>query len=147
MIHGVVRVAVFSVLASLAQAAWADLNDFVCDGLLVNPPTYAVPIFGFEPQFGGYLKFPETTRQGCDVGGRSGALLSNNKSFVIGDELGDLRLPFLRVGLAPSVRPADADSVVARRPGIGIFNALFVQPVRTALAAAPRDPADFSCSF
>ena len=115
---------------------------------------------------------PETAREAGDSDVRSGRLLSGGKTFFIGPEaglfnrsgtqavllapgtsgeLGDLRIPFVRVHVAaPAGKPLDVDSLVARRPQIGMFNALFLpagtrigETNTTALAraAAPVTPA------
>lgn len=92
---------------------------------------------------------PSAAREGTDGDIRAGQALSNGKVFIIGPgerpgisrssagavmlapgmraELGDLRVPFVRVHVAaPPAAALDVDALVARRPQIGIFNALFL---------------------
>ena len=99
-------------------------------------------------------KPPTSAREAADAEARAGRPLAGGKTFFIGPdagafarsgsnvlvlapgasgELGDIRLPFIRVRIAaPEGKPLELDSVVARRPQIGIFNALFL-PARTRL--------------
>jgi len=104
-----------------------------------------------------------TFRRG-DATVRNGQVLNNGRVFLIGAErstlgkagsillapgraaeLGDLRVPFVRVYVAaPTGNALDLDRLVSQRPAIGMFNALFTPvPVRrgdsgaTAIAAVP----------
>lgn len=62
-----------------------------------------------------------------------------------GAELGDVRIPYVRVYVAaPANAPVDLDSLVTRRPALGMFNALFSpapsargETGATAIAASP----------
>ncbi len=68
------------------------------------------------------------------IGPRGTTLTTDHNSNVMlspgrGAELGDRRLPFVRVlVVAPADKPLDLDALVAARPN-GIFNALFLPPV------------------
>jgi filamentous hemagglutinin family protein len=93
---------------------------------------------------------PPTGVQPRDLAARAAQALKQGQAFVIGPrgttlatardnnimlspgrgaELGDRRLPFVRVlVVAPADKPLDLDALVAARPN-GIFNALFLPPI------------------
>jgi hypothetical protein len=108
-------------------------------------------------------RIPDSTFRRGDSTVRNGQILSNGRVYLIGAErstlskagaillapgraaeLGDLRVPFVRVYVAaPTGVTVDVDQLVSKRPAIGMFNALFAPaPARqgetgdTAIASA-----------
>ena len=115
-------------------------------------------------------RLPDSNSRRSDSTVRNGQVLTNGRVYLIGAErstlgkagsillapgraaeLGDLRVPFVRVYVsAPAGSSLDVDRLVSQRPAIGMFNALFAPvPVRrgeageTAIASAnqPAAPA------
>lgn len=94
---------------------------------------------------GGNDRLPDSTQRRGDSTVRNGQILNNGRVYLIGAEritlskagaillapgraaeLGDLRVPFVRVYVsAPSGSALDVDRLVSQRPTIGMFNALF----------------------
>jgi hypothetical protein len=90
-------------------------------------------------------RLPDGTFRRGDATVRNGQVLNNGRVFLIGAErstlgkagaillapgraaeLGDLRVPFVRVYVtAPTGTALDVDRLVSQRPAIGMFNALF----------------------
>jgi hypothetical protein len=91
------------------------------------------------------LNIPGIPLQRSDAAVRNGQVLANGRVFLIGAErspmakggtitlapgrsaeLGDIRVPFVRVFVAaPSGQALDVDALVRRSPGVGMFSALF----------------------
>lgn len=115
-------------------------------------------------------RLPDSNSRRSDSTVRNGQVLTNGRVYLIGAErstlgkagsillapgraaeLGDLRVPFVRVYVsAPAGSSLDVDRLVSQRPAIGMFNALFAPvPVHrgdageTAIASAnqPAAPA------
>ncbi|MFM9967636.1 MAG: hypothetical protein ACKVQK_04425 [Burkholderiales bacterium] len=101
-------------------------------------------------------QIPDSTFRRGDSAVRNGQVLNNGRVFLIGAEratlgkagaillapgraaeLGDLRVPFVRVYVAaPGGNALDVDRLVSQRPAIGMFNALFTPaPARRGASA------------
>ncbi len=139
------------------------LNDTTVSGSGVN-----LDLAGVVDSSGRLQPIPASRRPAPrDDGPQRAIMLTGDRVFVIGAdglrrgggrtllvpgrgaELGDVRIPYVRVYVAaPSHAPVDLDALVTRRPALGMFNALFspVPPARgdagnTAVAAVRATPA------
>jgi filamentous hemagglutinin family protein len=142
---------------------------FFMNGSVITAPNVSVDLAGLVNSSLKFDALPASAREAGDADVRGGRLLTGGKMFIIGPELsrfsrpgtgvvlapgtagelGDVRVPFVRVHVAASAsKPLDVESMIARRPQIGIFNALFLpsetrfgQSGPTAIALAVPAPA------